>query len=86
MLQKVISKLNYVFQQLKCAARINLAFSFVLKNIEDASCCYLYAHENNILLEKSELLSTRDDLVHIEKCLLGKMSLSQTSQHKVEIP
>ena len=36
--EKINSKLDYVFQQLKCAAKINLAFGFVLKNIEDASC------------------------------------------------
>ena len=38
--EKINSKLDYVFQQLKCAAKINLAFGFVLKNIEDASCRY----------------------------------------------
>ena len=31
-------KLDYVFRQLKCAAKVNLAFGFVLKDIEDGSC------------------------------------------------
>ena len=31
-------KLDYVFKELKCAAKGNLAFGFVLKNIEDGSC------------------------------------------------
>ena len=28
-------KLDYVFKELKCAAKVNLAFGFVLRNIED---------------------------------------------------
>ena len=28
-------KLDYVFKELKCAAKVNLAFGFVLKNTED---------------------------------------------------
>ena len=57
-----------VFQQLKCAAKMNLAVGF-LKNIEDASWQY-YAHENNTL-EMPKLLSTGDDLEHIETLLAG---------------
>ena len=30
-------KLDYVFKDLKCAAKVNLAFGFVFKNIEDGS-------------------------------------------------
>ena len=31
-------KLDYVFKGLKCAAKVNLAFGFLLKNVEDGSC------------------------------------------------
>ena len=31
-------KLDLVFKGLKCAAEVNLAFGFVLKNVEDGSC------------------------------------------------
>ena len=31
-------KLDVVFDSLKCAAKLNVAFGFVLKNVEDASC------------------------------------------------
>ena len=31
-------KLDLVFKGLKCAAKVNLAFGFVLKNVEDGSC------------------------------------------------
>ena len=44
-------KLNSVFNGLKCAAKVNLAFGFVLKNVENGSCRYFYAHENNTLME-----------------------------------
>ena len=30
-------KLNLVFKRLECAAKVNLAFGFVLKNVEDRS-------------------------------------------------
>ena len=74
--EKINSKLDYVFHQLRCAAKINLAFGFVLKKIEDASCRYFYAHENNTLLENSKLLSTGGTWNTLKHCLLGKMSLS----------
>ena len=44
-------KLDYEFKELKCAAKVNLAFGFVLKNIEDGMCRYFYAHENNTIME-----------------------------------
>ena len=31
-------KLDLVFKGLECAAKVNLAFGFVLKNVEDGSC------------------------------------------------
>ena len=31
-------KRDYVFKELSCAAKVNLAFGFVLKNIEDGMC------------------------------------------------
>ena len=33
-------KLDYVFKELKCAAKVNLAFVFVLKNVEEGSSRY----------------------------------------------
>ena len=34
----IVKKLDLVFKGLKCAAEVNLAFEFVLKNVEDGSC------------------------------------------------
>ena len=62
-------KLDYVFMQLKCAAKVNLAFGFVLKNIEDGMCSYFHAHENNTIMEKSKLVCTPDDIANLKEKL-----------------
>ena len=41
----LLEKLDVVFDSLKCAGRLNVAFGFVLKNIEGGNCRYYYAHE-----------------------------------------
>ena len=60
-------KLDYVFKELKCAAKVNIAFGFALKNIEDGMCRYFYAHENNTIMEKSKLVCTPDDIVSLKE-------------------
>ena len=62
-------KLDLVFNGLKCTAKVNLGFGFVLKNVEDGSCRFFYAHENNTLMEKSKLVCTPDDITN----LIGKL-------------
>ena len=62
-------KLDYVFKELKCAAKINIAFGFVLKNVEVGMCRYFYAHENNNIMEKSKLVCTPDDFVNLKEKL-----------------
>ena len=57
-------KLHYVFKELKCDAKVNLAFRFVLKNVEDGSCRYVYAHENNTVMERSKLVCTPADMTN----------------------
>ena len=59
-------KLDYVFKELKFAAKVNLAFGFVLKNVEDGSCRYFYAHENNTFMERWKLVCTQADLTNLE--------------------
>ena len=59
-------KLDYVFKELKCAAKINLAFGFVLKNVEDGSSRYFYAHENNTVMERSKLVCTQADMTNLK--------------------
>ena len=62
-------KLDYVFKVLKCAAKINIAFRCILKNIEDGMCRYFYAHENNTIMEKSKHVCTPDDIVNLKEKL-----------------
>ena len=62
----VNEKLNQVFEKLDCAAKINIALGFVLRNIETSEYRYFYAHENNTLFDKSILLCTKADLTTIQ--------------------
>ena len=59
-------KLVYVIKELKCAAKINLAFGFILKNFEDGMCRYFYAHENNTIMERSKLVGTQTDMTNLK--------------------
>ena len=59
-------KLDYVFKELKYAGKVNLAFGFVLKIIEDGMCRYFYAHENNTIMETSKLVCTQADMNNLE--------------------
>ena len=62
-------KSDLVFNGLNCAGKVNLAFGFVLKNVEDGSCRYFYAHENNTLMERSKLVCTPDDIINMKEKL-----------------
>ena len=69
----VNEKLDHFFNKLKCAAKVNLAFGFILKNIEDGGFRYFYAHENNTLLDRSKLVCTHDELAKL-KGFLNKLT------------
>ena len=56
-------KLDKVFKKLECVAKLNVAFGFVLKNVDDGIFRFYYAHEKNFLMERSKLVET-------EKCLI----------------
>ncbi len=60
-------KLDLAFNGLKCAAKVNLAFGFVLKNVEDGSCRYFYAHENNTLMERSKLVCKPGEIIKLKE-------------------
>ena len=65
----VNEKLDHFFNNLKCAAKVNLAFGFILKNKEDGGFRYFYPHENNTLLDRSKLVCTHDDLAKLKDFL-----------------
>ena len=54
--EKIVNeKPDRFFNNFKCAAKVNLAFGFILKNKEDGGFRYFQAHENNTLLDRSNL-------------------------------
>ena len=65
-------KLDYVFKELKCAAKVNLAFGFVLKNIEDGMCRYFYAHENHTIMETSKIVCTQVYMTNLKNRMQKK--------------
>ena len=67
-------KLDYVFKELKCAAKNNIAFGFVLKSKEDGMCRYFYVHENNTIMERAKLVCTHADMTSL-KDRLQKMDI-----------
>ena len=73
----VNEKLDHFFNNLKCAAKVNLAFGFILENKEAGGFRYLYAQKNT-LLNRSKLVCTYDDLAIetdvIESCSRERMN------------
>ena len=67
--QVIEEKLDRVLDKLKCAANLNLDLGFFLRNIEDGKFRHFYAHENNTLLEQSNLVSNKDDMAKFKEIL-----------------
>ena len=65
----VNEKLDHFFNNLKCAAKVNLAFGFTRNNIKDGGFRYFYAHENNDLLDRSKLVCSHDDVAKLKNFL-----------------
>ena len=61
--------LDHFFNSLKCAAKVNLVFGFILINIEDGVFRYFYEHENNTLLDRSKIVCTHDYLAKLKDFL-----------------
>ena len=59
-------KLDYVLKELKCAAKVNLAFGFILRNFEDGIYRYFYAPENNAIKERSNVVCTQADMTNLK--------------------
>ena len=53
----------------KCAGKLNLAFQFNSKSIDDGGSRYFNALKNNTLLDPSELVCTQDDLSKLKDIL-----------------
>ena len=60
-------KLDHMYNQLKCPAKINPALGFVLKSNEDGTCRFFYVHENKTIMERPKLVCIQDDIVNLEE-------------------
>ena len=67
--QVIEEKTDRVLDKLKRVAKLNLTLGFILKNIEDGKFRYFYAHENNALLEQSNLVNNKDDMAKLKEIL-----------------
>ena len=65
----VNEKNDHFFNNLNCATKVNVAFGFILKTIEDGGFRYFYAQENNTLLGRSKLVCTHNDLAKMKDIL-----------------
>ena len=76
-------KLDHFFKNLKSAAKANLAFGCILKNIEDGGFRCFYAHENNTLLDRSKLVCTHDDSAKLKDFLNKTDVLGSCSRERM---
>ena len=70
-----------LFNNLKCAEKVNLVFGLYLKNVVDGGFWCFYAHENNTLLDRSKLGCTKDGLAKL-KVFLNKTDLIDSCSRK----
>ena len=68
-LNYLMEKMYAVFNSLKCAAKLNVAFGFLPKNVQVGSCRFYYAHKNITLLERSRVLATSEDLTKFKNLI-----------------
>ena len=73
----VSDKLDHFFNNLKSAAKMNIAFGFTLKILEDGGFWNFYAHKNITRPDLSKLVCTKDDLTKLKVFSTKLMSLSR---------
>ena len=80
---EINERLIEVFEKLNCAAKVNLALGFTLRNVDTDEYRYFYAHENNTFFEKSHLLCSKGDLISLQD-RVDKMDLVETCAQERE--
>ena len=81
----VNENLDHFFNNSKCAAKLSLAFGFLLKDIEDGEFRYFYVHGNNSLLDRSKLVCTHDDLAKLQNILKNAKVIESCSRERMNI-
>ena len=69
-------KLDRFFSKLKRAAKVNLAFGFLVKNIIDGTFRSFYEHEISTLLDRPQVVCTRDNWAKL-KDFLNKTDVTE---------
>ena len=64
--KSVCEKFDLIYNKRKCAAKVNLVFGLILKNIKDGGFRYFYAPKNNTLLDRSKLGCIHDELAKLK--------------------
>ena len=78
----VNEKLDHFFNNLKWAAKENLAFGFILKNVQDGRFRCFYAHEKVTLLDRSKFVCTHDDLAKLKEFLNKTDAIESCSRER----
>ena len=60
-------KLQHAFESLNCAAKIFKALRFVVCNVEGGNYRYLFAHDNNLVLERSQHIAKERTFLELQK-------------------
>ena len=76
-------KPDHFFNKLKCAAKVNLVFGLILKNIEYGGFRYFYAHKNNTPLDRSKHVCTHDDLAKLKDFLNKTDVIESCNREKI---
>ena len=79
----VKEKIVHFFNSLKSAAKVNLAFGLILKNIKNRGFRFLYAHKTITLLDRSYLECTHDDLAKLKDFLTKTDVIESCSRERL---
>ena len=62
-------KLQHFCENLFYAAKVNLALGLVLRNVEVGKNRYLHVHEKNLILERSQMIANKEDMLELQNIL-----------------
>ena len=80
----LLEKLDVMFNSLNCADKLNVAFDFMLKSVEDGSFSSYCALRNITLLERSKLVATSESLTNIKNPLINTGVIELRTRERVK--
>ena len=67
--EELHNHLRDIYQRMNNSFKINMAFGFILKNVEDESYRYFYAHNNAGIFDTPKTISNANDLINLFQSL-----------------